>query len=126
REDDLTINRIGKSIQNYVQQQLKKVESLIEFIRNNHVCRNIQILHYFDESSTEACGICDVCLSKKRKKSTLSIDDLVALIKQQKKISQQEIITTLKANPEDVLIHLRQLLSEDIIGITNDTKFFLK
>ncbi|MFY0629699.1 MAG: RecQ family ATP-dependent DNA helicase [Flavobacteriaceae bacterium] len=126
REDDQTINRIGKSIQNYLQQQVKKAEKLIQFIRNNEVCRNIQILHYFDEPSTEPCGICDVCLSKKRNDTPTIIEGLLTLLKKHQKISQQEIITILKANPEDVLIHLRQLLSEDIIGITNDTKFFLK
>lgn len=126
REDDHTINRIGKSIQNYLQQQLEKAKNLLQFIKNNDVCRSVQILHYFNESSVQDCGICDVCLSKKRKNTTNISKDLIALIKEHQEISQQQIITTLKANPEDVLIHLRRLLSEDIIGIKNNTNFFLK
>ncbi len=126
REDDKTINRISKSIETYLHQQTKKAEDLLRFIENDQVCRSIQILHYFDEPEAQKCGMCDVCISKKKKKSVDLTQQLINLIKESQEISQQQIINRLEANPEDVLIHLRHLLSKDVLGITNDNKFFVK
>ena len=66
REDDKTINKFSKEISRFIKQKEKKSEDFLAYILNNKVCRSIQILDYFDEISTKKCGICDVCLSKKR------------------------------------------------------------
>tara|TARA_B100000787_G_scaffold7955_1_gene5948 strand:- start:10197 stop:12083 length:1887 start_codon:yes stop_codon:yes gene_type:complete len=125
REDDKTINRVSKTIQNYLTQQIKKTEELISFIRNNNVCRSIQLLKYFGEEINVKCNICDVCISQKNNNSKDLQQHIIALFKEQKEISQEEIISLLNADEKAILIHLRYLLSKDSIGITNNNKFFI-
>lgn len=127
REDDKTINRYSKSIKTYLGQQQQKAKNLIQFIRNNDVCRSQQILSYFGESFQEPCGMCDVCLHNKKtkKKSDLRVD-LIALLKTKKELSKTEILQQLDATEDAILIHLRNLLRTDIIGLTEDNKLFLK
>ena len=67
REDDRTINRHEKEINNYLKQKNSKTRELLDYISNNSVCRSIQLLGYFDEPSQKKCGICDVCLRTKKK-----------------------------------------------------------
>ena len=126
REDDLTITRYSREIIQFLKQKEKKSEDFLAYIQNNNTCRNTQILDYFDEKSKKKCGICDVCLSKKRiKKAAISLE-ILTLLKEENALTSQEINQYLKANEKDILIHLRQLLSEDQIQINHQNKYQLK
>ena len=126
REDDKTINRFSREISQLLKQKKKKSEDFLAYILNNKVCRSIQILDYFDEKSTNNCGICDVCLSKKRNKKKNISAEILSILKQKNLLTSQEINQHLQANEKDILIHLRQLLSENKIQINHQNKYQLK
>jgi len=126
REDDLTINRYSREIIQFLKQKEKKSEDFLVYIQNNNTCRNTQILDYFDEKSKKKCGICDVCLSKKRIKKAAISSEILTLLKEENALTSQEINQHLKANEKDILIHLRQLLSEGQIQINHQNKYQLK
>ena len=125
REDDKTINRISKSIEKYLNQQQQKSEELIYFIKNNTTCRCVQLSHYFNEKKISKCTLCDVCISKKKNSSNWLEKDILELFKDKKEISQEEIIFSLDQDEKAILIHLRNLLSKDKIGLTANNKFFI-
>lgn len=52
--------------------QQAQVNSVISYA-TKYICRNIQILNYFNQTNTGDCGVCDVCLEKKRKSSEKNI-----------------------------------------------------
>ena len=126
REDDKTINRFSKEISRFLKQKEKKSADFLAYITNNKVCRSIQILEYFDEISTKNCGICDVCLSKKRYNKKDIYFEILSILKEKNSLTSQEINQYLKANEKDILIHLRQLLSENKIQINHQNKYQLK
>jgi ATP-dependent DNA helicase RecQ len=126
REDDLTINRYSREIIQFLKQKEKKSDDFLAYIQNNNTCRNTQILDYFDEKSTKKCGICDVCLSKKRIKKIAISSEILEVLKEENALTSQEINQHLKANEKDILIHLRQLLSENKIQINHQNKYQLK
>jgi len=125
REDDKTIHRFSREIKLFINQKRKKAQDFIKFVQNNNRCRSLQILHYFDESSKIKCGICDVCLSEKNNKKMVSISSILKLLKDNTILSSSEICEVLEGNEEDILIHLRHLLSTDKIAINNQNKFYL-
>ena len=43
----------------------KQIEAVVSYASTN-ICRNIQLLSYFDDESAKKCGVCDVCLAEKR------------------------------------------------------------
>jgi ATP-dependent DNA helicase RecQ len=127
REDDKTINRFSKSIATYLKQQRTKAQYLIDFIRNDEVCRSQQILSYFGESFGEPCGMCDVCIRNKRQKRNVNLtEDLIALFQPDVPLSKSEIVAQIDAAEDAILIHLRNLLRRDRLGLTKDNKLFLK
>jgi ATP-dependent DNA helicase RecQ len=127
REDDQTINRFSKSIKTYLKQQRKKAQDLIDFIRNDEVCRSQQILSYFGESFGEPCGMCDVCIRNKRRKKKVNLsEDLMSLFQPNVSLSKNEIVEQIDAGEDTILIHLRNLLRREILGLTEDNKLFLK
>ncbi len=47
------------------EQYTQRVNAMLAYATNNHVCRSRQLLRYFDEIDTSDCGICDVCINQK-------------------------------------------------------------
>jgi ATP-dependent DNA helicase RecQ len=126
REDDKTINRISKEISRFLKQKEEKSADFLAYITNNKVCRSIQILDYFDEVSAKNCGICDVCLSKKRDDKKDISFEILSILKEKKEVTSQEINQHLKANEKDILIHLQELLAQGKIQINHQNKYQLK
>lgn len=125
REDDYTINRFAKEMKQFISQKKKKSDDFIQFLNTNTVCRSRQVLNYFDEVKNENCGICDVCISKNNKSNTNLSSEILELLKQHQHLSSSEISTSLIANEKDILIHLRQLLTDDKIQINHQNNYQL-
>ena len=123
REDDKTINNVSRNISLYLDQKKQKNKDLISFIKNDEVCRSIQLLNYFNEGITETCGICDVCLQQKQTSNIKPIN-IIQLLKSNEALTVYEICTQLNEKEANILILLRELLSEEKISVTNN-KYFL-
>jgi len=54
------------------QSAAKRIQSVLDFVHNDKVCRNIQLLAYFGETHRQRCGKCDVCINR----NTLSLSDV--------------------------------------------------
>ncbi len=124
REDDKTINRVSKNINLYLEQKKQKNKDLIQFIKNNEVCRSIQLLYYFNEDATNKCGICDVCLQQKQSHHSKPTD-IINLLNNNGALTVYEICTQLNQKEANILILLRELLSEEKISVTNNKYFLL-
>ncbi|MFL2624335.1 MAG: RecQ family ATP-dependent DNA helicase [Flavobacteriaceae bacterium] len=61
REDEKTIHRISKSVSNQNKIKLKKFHAVLKYVKNNSVCKSLQLLTYFNEKPPKPCGICNVC-----------------------------------------------------------------
>ncbi|TVZ57237.1 ATP-dependent DNA helicase RecQ [Lutibacter sp. Hel_I_33_5] len=123
REDDKTINRISKEIEQFLLQKKQKTADFINFIRTDTICRSVQILHYFDEKNTLNCEICDVCLSNKKSTHKNISSQIIKLLKEKNNLSSSEICSHLHINEQEILIHLRTLLSEEEININQQNKY---
>ena len=43
----------------------KRIQAMIRYATNDHICRSRQLLRYFGERNFHNCGQCDVCLSNR-------------------------------------------------------------
>ncbi|MBL4644123.1 MAG: RecQ family zinc-binding domain-containing protein, partial [Flavobacteriaceae bacterium] len=125
REDDKTINSISKNITKYIQQKIKKSEDILQLVTNDAICRSTQILTYFNEKTISACGMCDVCLNKKKTYRNVS-SNIMAYLKHQKHASSHQICNQISSTEANVLVNLQQLLSEEIIAINNYNQYYIK
>lgn len=53
----------------------KRIKAIIEYATSDNNCRSRMLLRYFGEKNEHNCGICDVCLQKKKKSSALSASE---------------------------------------------------
>ncbi len=88
----------------------EKLEAIINYVENDHLCRMAMILEYFGELIIESCGQCDHCLERKK-----------VLAKSDKERIEEIVIYELKKGaklPEDLVRHFddqEALLVEETI-----------
>ena len=126
REDDYTINRISKNIEQQNNLKFEKLKSVINFIENNKVCRSIQLLAYFNETISKPCEKCDVCLANSSKKAPVKnvIDEILVALKKQA-LTSKELCNILNFPEGEILYSLKILLEKNKITITSQNKFKL-
>lgn len=65
------------------QQFQERINYVIDYATNNHICRSRQLLRYFGETRSHDCNRCDVCLEEKENNpSTKSLNAAKNAIKQ--------------------------------------------
>jgi ATP-dependent DNA helicase RecQ len=96
----------------------QKLEAMINYSTNATVCRSKKLVSYFDEYSSEDCGVCDVCLHRKKvEMSTLEFDNLVRKIEtitSKTPLLMQDLMKQFTLVPEEKMIEtIRYLLDND-------------
>lgn len=65
----------------YIQQRKQIMEQQVNAVINYaeaDKCRSNQLLQYFDEITTEKCGVCDVCIAERKSKEKDSLQEMIA------------------------------------------------
>jgi len=127
REDDQTINSFAPVIKRQTQLKKDQVASVIHFIENDSLCRQVQILRYFGEKAKDPCGICSVCTqSPKGKKPIKDINRLLLEALKNKSLSSRELCEQLNFDADDILESIKSLLEKELITITKSNKYQCK
>lgn len=88
------------------ERQLARIKAAIRYVEVDS-CRSRQLIEYFGEQKTQNCGVCDVCLARKKQGLNTSQH-------QQYRHKIQEALLA-KAQPADVLIALFSSAEENLV-----------
>ncbi|NNL15099.1 MAG: RecQ family ATP-dependent DNA helicase [Flavobacteriaceae bacterium] len=129
REDDKTINRIAKTIE--VQHKLKQdqVKAVIQYINDDTICKNIQLLRYFGETNPEPCGICSVCIQNKEKPEKsdyIMIKSNILEALKETNLSSRKLAENLSRSEDEIKKCIVEMLEDDRIAITRSNTYRLK
>ena len=127
REDERTINRVSKYLENQNQQKVAQFQAVLKYINEKKVCKSKLILYYFGETAKSDCGICSYCISKEAKPTDISLinEKIISLLKIQD-LNSREIQKLTKNTEDDVIFALQHLLENDSIIIKPNNKYSLK
>ena len=127
REDEKTINRVSKYLENQNKQKIVQFESVIDFINEKKVCKSKLILNYFGEKTITDCGICSYCISKETKTNDTSLlfEQIIGLLKIQE-MNSREIQKSTKKAEDAIIFALQELLESNTILIQSNNKYTLK
>ena len=114
REDERTINPLAKEINLHNRRKVAQVHSVLNYLKNDNICRSIQLLHYFGEEAEEPCGICSVCAREKSRAGSgevrLIAEAILHLLEEGPKSSRQ--LTESLTFAEAKILHVVSLLLE--------------
>lgn len=126
REDDSTINPVASFIREYNKTKRDKIEAVLEFVQNDNVCKQVQLLKYFGEKDPPACGKCSVCLKEKKELTRDDMNEIyLKILRLLKKGPQdsREIITNLDYSETAILKVISLLCEKGILDRTPSNKF---
>ncbi|WP_439559161.1 RecQ family ATP-dependent DNA helicase [Dyadobacter sp.] len=121
-------------IQRKKERDLTKARAVARYASHTQICRTLLLLEYFNEFDAEECGICDICLKKKKHEAT-NDENLPLRIVQY--ITNEGLITPVKLShafektDENVFLKtLQYLIEQEIVrydssgnlAITNKTQ----
>ena len=110
------------------QKTLYKINTVINYVREEHICRSKLLLAYFDETNFTDCMYCDVCI-KKHKAYLDSHAEIITLIKKELEInaiSMDDLVLKLKhINSKKITEAINLMIDDDILSIDADKKLSL-
>lgn len=128
---------IGKDIyEDRLQSYRERIDKMLEYSVNDGVCRSRLLLEYFGEHNESECGICDVCIEKRKAGQTLKEDTFniikrkILSVVEQSDIDITQLPTVIGETSANTSYVLRNLIDEELIQeengrikkITNKTK----
>ena len=101
------------------EQFTKRIEAVIAYANNHDECRSQQLLAYFDEQRTTHCGMCDVCIDRKRQENSeqrvrVAQEKIMQLLADGKQHDVKEL-SGLQLHAEDLREALGELVDEEKI-----------
>ncbi len=85
-QDRINSKMVEFSVENYERlknNHLERIKSVINYTNNNQICRQSQLLIYFNEYEFNDCNYCDVCLSKRPKDLNKAKKKLTTLLQKE-------------------------------------------
>jgi ATP-dependent DNA helicase RecQ len=127
REDERTISRVSKYLENQNQLKKEKLKSVLHYIGEQNVCKSKLILTYFGEKTDTDCGICSYCIAQKSIKTDVTklSKKIIALLKIEE-LNSREIENRTKNTSNDVIFAIQQLLETESIIVKSNNKYTLK
>lgn len=111
---------------------LEKAKSMVIYARQERICRTQFIQEYFGEKTDAQCGICDVCLEKKKSQAPESHEDIlrqkiIETLAESGRLSEKDLFTKLRKPGSDSNLRLlRQLIDQGIVNKSSDDSLSIK
>jgi ATP-dependent DNA helicase RecQ len=124
REDERTINKVAKYLERQNQLKNEQLQSVLYYSNDKETCKNRLILAYFGEKTTEDCGICSYCLTKKKRTTNShSLSTAILELLQTEDLNSREIQERIQSNSAIVIELLQELLEQERITIKANNKY---
>ena len=126
REDDKTINRIAKYLENQNQLKVDQLASVLHYVNDKNSCKSQLLLTYFGEKDSKSCGICSYCISKSKPKSDVALitQSILENLKSAD-LNSREIEKVVPFATKDIIFALQLLLDNGIILLKNNNQYTL-
>ncbi len=101
----------------------ERFEQMLAYAANEELCRSVELEHYFGAEEAQPCGVCDLCLKRKRAAKQPSDNELrerILTLLRNSAANPRVIAQQIGAPPERLAELIRSLLAEGAIKIKED------
>ena len=107
----------------------KKVGAMVGYIELGETCRQLYLMAYFGQKEYKGCGICDVCIDRRKASVKLGkerIDQEILAELAKGDMDIKELVCSVPSDRDAVIARIRFLLDEDLIHYVTRTRLGLK
>ena len=98
----------------------KRREAMIAYAENDGECRSRQLLRYFGETQSCDCGVCDVCIAKKKTSRTRLDDEIIDILAASPLTIKQLSERLPKIAKDELISTVRRLLDRGVLQTNQD------
>lgn len=107
----------------------QKLNAMIGYATNKHVCRSKVLVEYFNEFTSDNCGLCDICIENKKadldKETTNKLEQTIKKSLINNPIHLKDLINQLEEYPQEKSIaFIRHLIDIGNLQYNNEQKLF--
>lgn len=109
----ITIGR--EAYENRKELFVTKIRAMARYIRDDETCRQLLLMEYFGQKEDKPCGICDVCIGKKKRlhrEERKSLEERILQVLARQNTNIRELVRQLGEDKEVVVEQIRKLLDE--------------
>lgn len=103
----------------------ERINAMLSYVQIEHICRSRMLLAYFDDIQEEECGICDVCVEKKKHQASESFysPEIIQILQllSDKQPHDIDELETIGIKRSEIGALLRQLVLEERILVEGDS-----
>jgi ATP-dependent DNA helicase RecQ len=128
REDDKTINVVAKEVETLNNKKKAQVKAVLTYVENDLVCKSVQLVQYFGETTAESCGICSVCAAKQSilgKKEMRLITEKILISLEESQMTSRELSESFTFAEYKILQVLQVLIDAEKIKINTKNQYYL-
>lgn len=109
----------------------QRIGAMKSYVEEREICRSKMLLAYFDEKESIPCGICDICITNKKKlrsqKANKELKEKVLGQLQQEALTVPQLLEHYSTTDKEfVLLVLRKLLDEEQVSINQKQELIWK
>ena len=98
---------------------MERFESIVEYVTSEDRCRSQIIENYFGDKESKECGVCDVCLRKRRgEASQVSVVERIVAMLGDTELDIKELTSAINIAPERVVEVVDKMVAEKKISIS--------
>ena len=109
----ITIGR--EAYENRKELFVTKIGAMARYIRDDETCRQLLLMEYFGQKEEKPCGICDVCIGKKKRlhrEERKSLEERILQVLAKQNTNIRELVRQLGEDEEVVMGQVQKLLDE--------------
>ena len=101
----------------------ERFSRMVEYANSTDSCRSVIIENYFGDNCAKECGVCDWCLSKRRRtKGDYSINNQVIDLLKCRSMNVKELVAQIGGRHEDVVATIEKMVRSATIYLGEDGK----
>ena len=98
---------------------MERFESIVEYVTSEDRCRSQIIENYFGDKESKECGVCDVCLRKRRgEASQVPVAERIVAMLGDAELDIKELTSAMNIAPERVVEVVDKMVAEKKISIS--------
>ena len=105
----------------------ERFENVLRYIGNEQSCRSVMMQNYFGDTDTTVCGVCDICINKKKEinNKSNSLEDKVLTLIREQNLTSRELCRLIKHDPQEIASAVEKLKAEDKIYVDRGGKLII-
>jgi ATP-dependent DNA helicase RecQ len=101
----------------------ERYKNMLHYTLQIEECRSVVIERYFGDKESKPCGVCDICLQRKRReRNEQPIEERIIELLTKGELSVKECIAAIGGEEQRVVAVVDKMVRESKISLSSDSK----